>query len=391
MVLPVAEAIAGLYIFAVVLSVPVGTEYIQTRICSESYGHADPAFCRSAEVTSQAAEWMQNTGLVTGITSLLVAACMGGWSDSHYGRKPAMLLALVGSCVAGLVTCAIYIYTLPLEFLYVPAAIAGLTGHYPLMLMACFATLIDTTALEMRTRRIAFLEGAIYLGIIVASFISGPLLARCGYTGAQLVILGLVAVAFLVALPLRESWTPDRKGRLLPNPFRPLLVLNRNWNLRLVAVCFLLTLVSFTGTPVIAIVFTSHEYGWDPTTIGYWLALDKVTRSLALFVVIPCLKRCVPNSRIASDVVLVRVSTAASVATYLVYGAVHSPVAMFAGTALGPLSGAAVPVLRSLASKSCSASEQGSIMAAMAVTESLAGIIGERVQLTRAFAHLQPG
>ena len=69
---------------------------------------------------------------------------MGGWTDK-VGRRPALILPVVGSALdAGVVLIVIYA-KLPIYCLFVGALIHGLCGYYTAILFACVSYIADTT------------------------------------------------------------------------------------------------------------------------------------------------------------------------------------------------------------------------------------------------------
>ena len=382
------EAISALYMFAMVLSTPVDTEYLQMRMCEEDPGHADPDFCHSPEVSAMVAQFAQNVQLVAGVPALFVAAYLGAKADTR-GRKPALVLALSGAFLGMCVFVAVTIFNLPVWMLYIRSAIYGLTGFYPTVLMATFSMTIDSAgnSSSRRTVRVAVLEGFNYFGIVLSTLVSGPCVVNLGYSGAAIVQLGAVSLALIGSMLCPETLDimppatlgtakKSESGKNRPvNPFKPLLMLNSSRNVRLLALAFLLVLTVVTGVPPMAILFTSQRFNWSKDTIGYWLALDRATRTVALLVVLPVLRRVAPpNAWYARDRILAILGTLLGGTIYLLDGLFPTTDIFFGTTGLGVLAGFSIPVMRALVSKCAAKNEQGSIMAAFAVVESASSI-----------------
>ena len=82
--------------------------------------------------------------MISTFPSIVITLLMGGWTDK-VGRRPALILPVVGTALdAGVVLIVMYA-KLPIYFLFVGALIHGLFGCYTTILFASMSYIVDTT------------------------------------------------------------------------------------------------------------------------------------------------------------------------------------------------------------------------------------------------------
>ena len=69
---------------------------------------------------------------------------MGGWTDK-VGRRPALIMPLLGSALDAAVVLTVMYAKLPVYCLFVGSFIHGVCGYYTTILLACLAYIADTT------------------------------------------------------------------------------------------------------------------------------------------------------------------------------------------------------------------------------------------------------
>ena len=69
---------------------------------------------------------------------------MGGWSDK-VGRRPTLILPVLGGVLDTAGVLIVMIFELPIYFLFVGAFLHGLCGYYTTIILACMSYIADTT------------------------------------------------------------------------------------------------------------------------------------------------------------------------------------------------------------------------------------------------------
>ena len=187
----------------------------------------------------------------------------GRWSDK-IGRKPIILLGLMGSCLSYL-TLAL---ATSLPMLFVARIIGGIAGAN---IPTAQAYIADVTTPENRAKGMGMVGAAFGLGFIFGPAIGG-LLSRISpsapmWFASALCLSNFIAAWFLLPEPRRVSADTKTLGRL--EAFRhamtkPALVL-------LLALYFLVT-AAFSGFEATFALFSEARYGFTAASIGFLFA-----------------------------------------------------------------------------------------------------------------------
>jgi DHA1 family tetracycline resistance protein-like MFS transporter len=217
--------------------------------------------------------------------ALIAAPLLGALSD-RIGRRPVLVVSLLGSAVGWAVFGiggAIWVFVLA-------RVVDGFTAGD---MSVAFAYLADITPAKDRSKRfglagavsgVGFLIGPALGGMLAPISLTLPVFLAAGITG-------LTALLALVVLP--ESLTPEQRAAAKPadlNPLRPLVDALRRPHLGpLVAGFGLLSLVMalmVTNLPVLAL----DAVGWQPLQIGLLLSgvgvMDIVVQGVLLGVLL---------------------------------------------------------------------------------------------------------
>ena len=76
--------------------------------------------------------------------SIVMTLFMGGWTDK-VGRRPALIMPLLGSALDAAVVLTVMYAKLPVYCLFIGSFIHGVCGYYTTILLACLAYIADTT------------------------------------------------------------------------------------------------------------------------------------------------------------------------------------------------------------------------------------------------------
>ena len=314
----------------------------------------------------------------TGLERGLLFACFSGmqflfaplWGrvSDRVGRRPVLLLGLVGSVVAYLLFAVAELTAFALPLLFVSRIAAGISGA---TISTASAYIADVTTPEQRGRGMALIGAAFGIG-----FTLGPVIGGLGHSihvsAPGLFAAGFSALAFLFAW--RNLPEPDRhqaaraRGWLERSAVRAALATPSIARLLLLAVLATSAFAMFEST---LSVLTEHEFGlstpengWLFAYIGLWLILAQ-----GLFV-----RRLMPR---LGEVTLVRAGTVLLAGGLAAVALASSTVALYAVIPLTVVGFAFLtPSLSSLVSRRTSPQTQGEVLGLYQSGLSLARIIG---------------
>lgn len=316
-------------------------------------------------------------GAVVSWLTLAYAACqiiaapgLGLLSD-RYGRRPMLLICLVGSAIGYL----LFGLGGSLAMLFASRIIDGLTGGN---FSIAFAYIADTTEPEERGKvfgmvgavtGISFIAGPVIGGLLAKLSLQAPV-----YLAAGLTLLGLVWAYFFLpeSLPTPQRRNEIKLAELNPfaqlgkvmtiKPLRPLLIVGM-----LYAFPFAVLTTNF-GVLII------DSLQWDATSIGFISLtvgiMDILVQGMLIGKLLP----------IFGAVKLINTGLLCQALAYGLIGliaVVPSPVALIAGTALFAFgSGLIEPPLAGLTSAAVGSEEQGIVGGASQSLQALTRVIG---------------
>lgn len=213
-------------------------------------------------------------GLLVGIHPAIqfVTAPIWGRLSDHHGRRPILLVGLLGSSLSYLV----FGLATNLTWLFASRIIAGAVGANVPVTQAYIA---DNTGAEDRTRGMGLVGAAFGLAFVVGPAAGGALshfgYSTAGFAAAALSLLNACAAFFF----LPESREPETEAALvapqarrLADRLRLILRFARHPALRYVlGLVFVVTFI-FSGLTTVFPLFIESELGWGPRHAGYLLA-----------------------------------------------------------------------------------------------------------------------
>ncbi|KAH8397735.1 hypothetical protein KR009_006562 [Drosophila setifemur] len=152
------------------------------------------------------------------IESIVPAICglfIGSWSD-HYGRKPLLIVSMVGFSASGLLSsiiCWLSNYYMVNPWWYTAAALPhSLLGGLCVFTVAAFCFITDTTDMKTRPYRMIFMEMMLFVALTSGSFLSSFVYAATSAAFVQslsclIVILATLFIIFY--LPESLGMCPD--------------------------------------------------------------------------------------------------------------------------------------------------------------------------------------
>lgn len=306
-------------------------------------------------------------GSLYALMQLIAGPILGALSD-RYGRRPVLLLCLLGTATGYLILGLAD--SLPLIFIAI--MIDGITGGN---LSTAYAYIADVTTKENRSRGMGLVGAAFGLGLMAGPAIGG-LLSAYGLSTpaffACVLTLSNVVFGFFV---LPESLPPEK--RMPMDTWRAL-----NWLTQLSVVFRLATIrwlllatfalnLAFAGLQTNFPLFSQARFGWDATRNGIFFAFVGVCAVVVQGILYGWLQPRVGEKRLAIIGLLLMALSLAAVAIAPTDGLMYPIVAL---GALG--SGTSIPSITGLISQRVSSGEQGRLMGGTQVVLNLALICG---------------
>ncbi|SCA56772.1 Major facilitator superfamily MFS_1 [Candidatus Terasakiella magnetica] len=215
------------------------------------------------------------------ITQLISAPILGRLSD-RYGRRPVLLLSLLGS----IITYVWLGFAESLMMLFIARAFNGLMAGN---IATAFAYIADITTPENRAKGMGVIGAAFGLGFIMGPAIGGILAgddpANANFQLPALCAAVLSAIAFIVAVvKLKESLSDEVRAKIAAQGPRKhwksfFETLTRPHLGLLIILSFVCTFV-FAGMETTFAMWTRREFNWGPEQNGYLFAFLGVVSAM---------------------------------------------------------------------------------------------------------------
>ncbi len=292
---------------------------------------------------------------------LLAAPVLGAWSD-RWGRRPVLLLSLLGTTLSFVILAL----ARTVDLLFVARIIDGLSGGN---ISTARAYIADVTPEEERARAFGLIGAAFGLGFIVGPALGG-VLAHLSYAAPAWAAAGLT----LGAAALAWFWLPETVHRVSASrgPVWPALphALRHPHLGRILTVDFLYWATAAVYQTTFAL-FVSHRFGFGPAQTGTLLALWGLVGVLVQVGLVGPVVRWVGERRaLAWGLVVAGLGfgVAAASRTFPAFVLGTLPAAVGAGVSN--------PALVALLSRSARAEEQGVVQGVASTMEGLGRLVG---------------
>lgn len=303
------------------------------------------------------------------VLQLIFSPVLGRLSDKH-GRRPVLLASLLGTSIGFFILG----FATTLWMLFLGRIIDGISGGN---ISTAQAYVADVTTEENRTKGMGLIGAAFGLGFVFGPAIGG-ILSRWGINVPFIFAGGLALInVILLYFLLPETITPDHPARVSAASGRglgQLIASFKNRRLAFVMTIYFLAIVAFSILTAVFTLFMLFRFGYDPWHAGWIFAfVGIISATIQGGLIGKLVKRFGEPALIVGGTFLFAVSlfmtpfvtVAIGTAGILVVSAISA-----IGNAL------MAPSLTSIASKSVSSAEQGSVLGVMQSAASLARAVG---------------
>lgn len=303
--------------------------------------------------------------VVYALAQFFSAPILGALSD-RYGRRPVLLLGLVGMALNFFVTALATEYWVLLLVRLIGGALCA-------NIAVANAYVADVTQAKDRARNYGMLGAMFGLGFILGPITGGLLGAHNVHWPFFLAgALSLINAAY-GWLVLPESLTADRRRTFTLSKVHPFASLGRLRQLEgvepLLWVMGLTTLAQFILHSN-WMLYTEFKFGWTPRDNGMSLFAVGVMAMLVQGGLLRQLQKTMPTSKLAS------IGLVSSTLAFAAYGAVPEGWMMYAVIVANLFGYVVNPTIQSVISNAVEANRQGESMGALSSISSVAAIFG---------------
>ena len=327
--------------------------------------------------------------LLTSVYAVCVffsAPGLGALSD-RYGRRPILLVCLLGSAIGYLV----FGIGGDLWALFAGRIIDGITGGNISTIFAYFA---DITPREQRTKYFGWISAVAGVGTVLGPTIGG-ILAKFGYSvpfyfGAIITLFNFVYGIFYMPESLDKNNRLKKITFVRVNPFTQLInVISMKSLKRLLISGFLLWIPNGAFQALFS-QFTMNTFNWAPEVIGLMFSILGIQDIILQGLIMPKLLLKLSDTQIAilgmiSEVLGYIFIAASSIFSFYPFFIIGMFIFGFGDSIFGPS-------FNGILSKSVDSSEQGRIQGGSQAIQSLARIIGPIIggQIYVSLGHSSP-
>jgi DHA1 family tetracycline resistance protein-like MFS transporter len=327
--------------------------------------------------------------LLTSVYAVCVffaAPGLGALSD-RYGRRPILLVCLLGSVIGYLV----FGIGGALWVLFAGRIIDGITGGTISTIFAYFADIIPT---EQRTKYFGWVSAVVGVGTVIGPTLGG-LLAKFGYSvpmyfAAIITLLNVVYGFFFMPESLHKNNRLQKITFVRLNPFIQLAKVLSMKNLKRLLVSAFLLWIPNGSLQAIFSQFTMDTFSWKPTLIGLMFSIMGFQDIISQGFIMPKLLIKLSDSQIAilgmvSEIIAYSLIAASALFSFYPLFIAGMFIFGFGDSIFGPS-------FNGMLSKSVDSSEQGRIQGGSQSIQALARMIGPIIggQIYVSLGHAAP-
>ncbi|MCF3111034.1 TCR/Tet family MFS transporter [Niabella sp. CC-SYL272] len=307
------------------------------------------------------------------IMQLLFSPFMGNLSD-RYGRRPVLLLSLLGFCVDYLILAFAHTYSL----LVVGRILSGITGA---SFTTATAYIADISTNENRAKNFGLIGAAFGLGFVIGPALGG-LLSVWGLRAPFFAAAGLCLLNFLYGyFVLPESLKPEHRrpfSWLKANPVGSLRLFFNYPGILGLVLCFLFIFLGGHAVQSNWSYFTMDQFKWSEKEVGISLAIVGVLVGVVQGGLIRYTNPRLGNEKSAY------IGLFFYAFGMILFAFATSSWMMYAFLVPYCMGGIAGPALQALITNEVPANEQGALQGGLNAVMSLTSIIGPPM-MTRTF------
>lgn len=296
---------------------------------------------------------------------LVSGPVLGALSD-RFGRKPILLLCLLGTSVA----YSLFGLANSLPLLFAAALLDGLTGNN---LTTSYAYVADITSAEDRSRGMGIVGAGFGLGVMAGPAIGG-FLSSFGLAVPALAAGAIALLNVLYGLVFLPESLPPEQRTVHPasfNAFRQFTALMAVGPIRSFLLAIFFLNLAFSGLQTNFPLFSNARFGWDARQNGFFFAFVGLTAVFTQGFLYLRIQPFVKEKRLAVAGLALLATGMAGMALAPADWLLYLFVAL---AALG--SGLTTPSLSGLVSTHTPPTEQGRLMGGQQVLFSLTTILG---------------
>ena len=311
-----------------------------------------------------ASHWFGILVSLYSVMQFLFAPVIGGLSD-HFGRRPVILLSLLGATASYLMSG----FAPALSWLFVGRVFAGITGA---SFSAAGAYIADVTPPEKRAQSFGLIGAAFGFGFILGPALGG-VLGDIGLRIPYFVAAGLNCANLLYGMfVLPESLAPENRRRFSfarANPLGALRALRRHplvFGLTATVMCSFLSQWIMQSTWAL---YNQSRFGWSMRSVGLSLMAAGVGMAIVQSVLVRPIKERLGERR------MLVVGIAIAILGHIAFGFADKGWMMYAILVPLALAGLAGPAAQAIISRAVGPSEQGEMQGALNSLNSVAAIV----------------
>ncbi|WP_338626813.1 MFS transporter [Clostridium baratii] len=307
---------------------------------------------------------------VYAVCAFFAAPGLGALSDK-YGRRPLLLVCLLGSAIGYL----IFGIGGALWVLFVGRIIEGITGGSISTIFAYFADIIPR---EQRTKYFGWVSAVVGVGTIIGPTLGG-LLAKFGYSvpmyfGAIVTLVNVVYGFLYMPESLNKNNRLKEITFVRLNPFTQLADILSMKNLKRILISAFLLWIPNGSLQAIFSQFTMDTFNWKPSLIGLMFSIMGFQDIISQGFIMPKLLIKLSDKQIAilgmiSEIIGYSLIAASSLFSFYPFLIAGMFIFGFGDSIFGPS-------FNGMLSKSVDSSEQGRIQGGSQSIQALARIIG---------------
>lgn len=385
-----------LYFVALVTQYPVLQFYLYDRFseelgvpsfqnesdtCTNSSNANHSSGDAETQIQTKTSEFVMYMSFICNFVAIIPTLLLGRLTDK-FGRKFVVYVSSAGLIASQVLTIAVFHCRLATNLLFLTSLLQGVTGSFGLYLAAIFGMVADfTTPGKQRAFRVTTMEAAIAVSSSVGTTTSGIWVKEMGYIWPLVFAVSLIIVAVMFVIFLVPETLVERRH----HPITCLSFIKcfefyvkdtptkRRFKMIVCAFCFMTVIGCFIGESNFSMLYLLHQpFCWAKMKITIFNGTFVLLKWVATLSILHVGKRW-----ISEPVFAIMGSMSLSIG-YLLRGLAWDDILIYIGATISILSDMVSPMMRTVMSKSVSASEQGALFAGIGVLQmvvsSVAGI-----------------